>query len=160
PTYALARRAASPRVAGVAAALAVLVPGAVYSGALTPEAFATLLGGSALALAVAAAERSSARLLAAALACSIAAAFTRPWLAALPPAIVAAYALPRLRGRKASPFWIALAVAAFYGLYYGLGSASAQLAAATDHPWSVLRDGLGSVGAVAVGFGIAPVMIA
>jgi hypothetical protein len=160
PAYALARRGAPPRVAAAAAVLSVLVPGAVYAGALTPEAVATLLAAAALVLEVRASERGSPRLLAAALACSAAAAFARPWLAALPPALVAAYALPRLRGRRLSPFWLAGGVAALYGLFYGLGSASPELAAATGRPWTVLRDALGSAGAAAAGLGIAPVVLA
>jgi len=160
PAYALARRGAPPRVAAIAAVLSVLVPGAVYAGTLTPDALATLLAAVALVLELRASERGSRSLLAAALACSLAAALTRPWLAALPPALTAAYALPRLRGRRVSPFWLAGAAAALYGLYYGLGSASQELATATAQPWTVLRGGLGSAGAAALGFGIAPAALA
>jgi len=153
PAYALARRLVSSRLAAAAAVLSVLIPGAVYAGALVPEPLAMLLGAGALALEVRASERGSLRLLAAALACGTAAAFTRPWLAALPPALAAAYVLPRLRGRRLSWFWGAVGVAALYGLYYGLGSASPGLARAVGHPWTVLRDGLGSAGVAALGFG-------
>jgi hypothetical protein len=160
PAYLLARRGAPPRTAAAAAALSVLVPGAVYAGALAPDALATLLAAAACLLEVEASERRSPGFLAGALACALAAAFTRPWLAALVPALALAYAVPRIRTRRLDPLWIAAAVAVLYGLYYGLGSASPALASATGRPWTVLRDGLGSVGAAVVGFGVVPAVLA
>src|SRR4051794_8522711 len=160
PAYLLARRGAAPRAAAVAALLSVLVPAAVYSGVLAPEALAFLLVAAAFFLEVTAAERRSPALLAGALGCAAAAACTRPWLAALLPALVAAYLLPRLGRRRLDPFWLAAGLAGLYGLFYGLGSASPELAAATARPWTVLRDGFGSVGAAAVGVGLVPAVLA
>jgi hypothetical protein len=158
PTYALARRAVPALVAGVAGALAVSVPAAVYSGALVPEALGTLLAACALWVAVRASERSSSGELAAALALGTTAAVARPWFAAVPVAVAAGYVLPRVR--RPRPFELALAAAAAYGLYYGLGSASPELAHAVAHPWAVLRSALGSVGAVTLGFGALPAVLA
>ena len=158
PTYALARRAVSQLAAGIAGVLAVCVPAAVYSGALVPEALGTLLAACALWLAVRASERSGGRELVAALALGVAAAVARPWFAAVPVAVVAGYYLPRVR--RPRPFEVALAVGAAYGLYYGLGSASADLAHATAHPWAMLRSALGSAGAASLGFGALPAVLA
>jgi hypothetical protein len=158
PTYFLARRGASSLVAGVAGALAVSVPAAVYSGALVPEALGTLLAACALWLAVRASERNATPDLAAALALGIAAAVARPWFAAVPVAVLAGYVLPRVR--RPTPFEVALAVGAAYGLYYGLGTASPELAHAVAHPWAVLRSALGSVGAATLGFGALPAVLA
>jgi hypothetical protein len=62
--------------------------------------------------------------------------------------------------RRPRPIEVAVAVALLYGLYYGLGSASPELAHAAAHPWAVLRSALGSVGAVALGFGALPAVLA
>src|SRR4051812_15950366 len=75
PAYLLARRGAPPRVAAVAAALPVLVPAAVYSSALAPDAVAYPLVAVAFLLELRAADRRSPALLAGALACATAAAF-------------------------------------------------------------------------------------
>jgi hypothetical protein len=158
PAYALARRGASRPLACAAGAGVVCIPAAVYSAALVPEALGTLLAACALWLGVRASERGSARTLAGAVALGIAATVARPWFAAVPVAVAVAYLLPRVR--RPRPFELAVAVAAVYGLYYGLGAASPELAAAVARPWEVLRSALGSTGAAALGAGALPAVLA
>jgi hypothetical protein len=153
PAYLLARPRAGRRQSLVAAALAALVPASLLGTALTPDAPALLLAGCSLALAARGHPL-------AAVATAVAAAFARPWLAPLAPAVALALVLPRLRPADLLRWPRSLApVAAFavaYALVYGLDDVSPELARATEHPSDVLRAALASLAAAAVGTGVLP----
>jgi len=157
PAYALARRRVPPLAALAAAAAAVLVPGAVYAATLLPEAAGVLLAVTSMALFV----RDGRASLAAASAFAVAAAFVRPWFAALPLALGLAFALQRLRFRVLSvwPRPLALVLLASVAVT-GLAGISGDLARGLSGPGAILRGALASIGAAALGGAVLPYVAA
>jgi hypothetical protein len=161
PAYSLARRESSRRVAAGAAALSLLIPAAVYATTLLPEAPATLLAASALALFVRASDRVDRRLLAGAFACAITAALLRPWFAVLPVALAVAAARRRIPLRALVRWPLPLAFGLLCGAaVIGLGGVSAELDRALGQPGEVLRAAVASVAVAALGAGLLPWVLA
>jgi hypothetical protein len=155
PALAIARRCVEGVPAVIAAALAVVVPAAVYSTAVVPDAPAFLLAVSSLALAMRAIDGGRVATLAGGIALAVAAALVRPWLAVLPVVVAVAAAVARgsLRFFTRWPYsaGFALAAGALYAAYYAVGAPA---------PWDVARAGLAGAGAAAVGVGVVPWLVA
>ena len=160
PVYVLARRGATPLVAGVAAAAAVVAPASVYATAVVPEALATLLGALAVLVALHAAERRSLPASAVAVALALGAAVTRPWLAALPVALafIGAADPVQLRRLLRWPTSLALVpvVVLGYATWFPVTDASPGLRAAFEGIEAVPRATLTSAAALALGVGVVP----
>jgi hypothetical protein len=161
PAYALARRRAARRVALAAAALAALVPACIYATALLPDAPALLLAACSFALFPADEGRGRRWQLAAALACALASALVRPWFAVLPLALVLAYLLPRARWRSLAVWPRPLALVLLAGVAVtGIGGVSGDLQRALEDPGTIVRAGLASFAAAALGTAVVPWIVA
>src|SRR5207237_4800880 len=129
-----------PRTALVAATLALVMPASVYGLAAVPDALAYLLGACALALAAQSDRR--------AWAFAAGAALARPSAVGLLVGLLLLAATdsgawPRLRRWPASLVFAA-AAGALYAVWFLVGAGSIK---------SVVRDGLASGGALALGLG-------
>ena len=161
PAYLLARRGAPRNVAAGAAGLTVVVPAAVYSTALLPEALAYLLVASSFALYAGARDQADSRLLILALACAVAGALVRPWFAVVPISLALASVRRPVHWRPLVAWPRPLALLALAAVAYtGLRGVSPELDQALAHPETVLRAAAASSAAAALGMGILPWILA
>ena len=161
PTFLLARARAPVLVAAAAAAATVILPAAVFASTVGPEALATLLVACAFALFAHPRTQGRRWALAASFACSVAAAGLRPWFAAVPPALVLAYALPRVRWRLLLRWPTSVALALLSGaVVIGVTGIAPELERASLEPWALLRSSIACAAVGAIGMAVLPWILA
>jgi hypothetical protein len=161
PTYLVARRWSSVRVAAAASVLAVLVPAAVYATALLPEALATLFAASSLALFLHARGGAGRLALGGSFALALAASLLRPWFAVLVPVLAVAAVSGRVAWRELQVWPRPLALALLAGFaYIGVEGASPELERSLLDPEAILRGAVASTAVAALGVGLLPWLVA
>jgi hypothetical protein len=161
PAYLIARRLVPHGAALAVAGLTAITPAAVYATAAVPEALALLLAVSSLAVLARASSRGSGRDAVAALVLAAAAALVGAWFALLPPALLAAYELPR-NGRRSFLRWPrSLVFAGFAAFAYLVLAATApEAGSALASPGATARAAAASFAVAVVSCGVVPALLA